>query len=119
MPTIIPFVGGDSEQKIAIALDDEPYVLRARWNTRDEAWYLDAWERDGTTPIAFGIKLVLGLMLGATFNHPLFLAGMFCVETAPKDGLVGVDPGFTDLGSRVLLVHMTVADTVISSLPTP
>jgi hypothetical protein len=113
MPSIVPFVPGDSEQTIAITLDNEPYVLRARWNTTDAAWYLDAWERDGTTPIAFGIKLVLGVLLGRTLNHPLFLAGMFMVD----DSGTGVEAGLSDLGARVTLWHMTAADTVLAGLP--
>ena len=117
MPTIIPFVPNDPDQRISIVLDDEPYVLRARWNTFDESWYLDAWERDGKTPIAFGVRLVLGQMLGAGYNHPLFLGGVFLQENAPKDGVDGVESDLSDLGGRVDIVHLTVADRVISSLP--
>lgn len=110
MAGVIPFVPGEAEQRIEIALDGEPYVLRARWNSRDAAWYLDAWERDGTTPIAFGIKLVLGVRLGSTFQHPLFLGGLFLVD----DSGTGVEAGLNDLGTRVNLVHFTVADAVIA-----
>lgn len=116
MPTtIIPFVPGDPEQLFPITLDNEPYVLRARWNTRDDdgAWYLDAWERDGKTPIAFGVKLVLGVRLGETYNHPLFLGGMFLVDESGT----GAEPGFDDLGGRVILVHMTVADALLAGSP--
>lgn len=110
MPTIIPFEPGIPEQPIEIVLDDVPYVLRARWNTRDNAWYFDAWEGDGTTPIAFGVKLVLGVRLGRLYNHPLFQGGMFLID----DGGTGEDPGLSDLGSRVQLAHMTVADAILS-----
>lgn len=112
MPTILPFVPGDPEQLIKITLDDTPYVLRARWNTRDDggAWYLDAWELDGTTPIAFGIKLVLGVLLGETYSHPLFLGGMFLVDESGT----GAEPKLGDLGGRVIVIHMTATDAALS-----
>lgn len=114
MPTIIPFVPGDPEQPISITLDGEPYVLRARWNASDDdgvgAWYLDAWERDGITPIAFSVKLVLGARLGETYQHPLFLAGMFLVDESGT----GAEAGLFDLGTRVTVWHMTVADTILA-----
>lgn len=111
MPSIIPFAPGDPLQIVSIPLDGVTYVLRARWNTTENAWYLDAWERDGTTPIAFGIKLVLGVKLGITYNHALFTAGMFLLPLTDS----GVDPGFADLGSTVLLVHMTLDDAILSA----
>lgn len=110
MPTIIPFVPNDPDQRLEIVLDQESYVLRARWNTSDAAWYLDAWERDGKTPIAFGVKLVLGVMLGRTYQHPLFLAGMFLID----DSGTGAEPGLGDLGGRVILVHLTIGDGVLA-----
>lgn len=111
MPSIIPFVPGEPLQIAPVPLDGQSYVLRVRWNTTDNAWYLDAWERDGTTPIAFGIKLVLGVKLGITYNHALFTAGMFMF---PLDD-TGAEPGLNDLGVRVLLVHMTVDDAILSA----
>ena len=114
MPTIIPITPGDPEQRINITLDGEPYVLRVRWNTTDDdglgAWYLDAWEGDGVKPIAFSIKLVLGVRLGTTTGHPLFLAGMFLID----DSGTGDDPRLFDLGGRVVLVRMNVADAILS-----
>lgn len=116
MAVIIPIVPGEPEQRLAIALDNEPYVLRVRWNTRDNAWYLDAWERDGKTPIAYGLKLVLGVLLGRTVPHPLFAAGMFLVPADPSDGR---EAGLNDLGGRINLVHLTTADAVVLRQPPP
>lgn len=110
MPSIIRVTPSDPLQIGSVSLDGEPYVLRVRWNTFDAAWYLDAWERDGTTPIAFGIKLVLGVRLGSTYNHALFAAGMFLL---PLDDS-GAEAGLDDMGSRVLLIHMTADDAVLS-----
>jgi|SRR6185369_15744246 len=113
MATIIPFVPGDPLQLIAITLDTEPYVMRARWNSDDLAWYLDVWERDGTTPIAFGIKLVLGVRLGSTYLNPLFTAGLFLIDNDNS----GVEAGLNDLGRRVVMVHLTAADAIIMEQP--
>lgn len=109
----VPFVPGEPEQRISITLDEQQYVLRARWNTRDQAWYLDAWEADDTTPIAYGIKLVLGVLLGGSVHHPLFAGGLFLADNSGS----GVDPGLLDLGNRCSLLFFTVADRVLASLP--
>lgn len=115
MPTIVPFVPGVPEQKLDITLDKEPYVLRARWNSMDVAWYLDAWERDGKTPIAFSLKLVLGVKIGNTYNHPLFVSGLFLIDLSNT----GIEPQLGDLGTRVILVHLTAEDAVLLSQPVP
>lgn len=111
MPSIITFVPGDPLQVLSVPLDGVTYVLRARWNTIESAWYLDAWERDGTTPIAFGVKLVQGVRLGSTYNHVLFTAGLFMLDLADS----GIEAGLDDLGRRVLLVHMTTDDAILSA----
>ncbi len=113
MGQIIPITQGDSNQQITTTLDDVTYVLRVRWNTRDTAWYLDALERDGKTPIAFGVKIVVGILLGSAIAHPLFMAGMFAWDTSGDD----LDPGFSDLGVRVLLVSLTAGDQVLLGQP--
>lgn len=113
MPVVVPIVAGDTHQKITTAIDGETYVLRVRWNTSDAAWYLDAWERDGTTAIAYGVKIVVGIMLGATVQHQLFMGGMFAWDTSGE----GLDPGIGDLGGRVLLVATTAGDRTLLGQP--
>lgn len=119
MAQIIPITPGDPEQIISTTLDGEQYVLRFRWNTTDDgrkgAWYMDAKERDGKTPIAFGIKLVLGTFLGQGVNHQLFSGGMFLIDTSGS----GEEARLFDLGGRVLLMHFTIADQLLSGLPAP
>lgn len=109
MAQVIPVTIGESNQKITTAIDNETYVLRVRWNTRDAAWYLDAWERDGTTAIALSVKIVVGIMLGATVQHPLFMPGLFAFDTSGE----GIDPGLNDLGGRVQLIALTMGDRVL------
>jgi hypothetical protein len=113
MPVIIPITAGVNDQQITTTIDTVSYVLRVRWNTRDAAWCIDAWERDGTTAIAFGVKIVVGILLGQAIQHPLFMAGMFAWDTSGSD----LDPGLNDLGNRVLLVSLTAGDRTLLSLP--
>ena len=119
MASFIPIEPGVPEQKLSIGLDREVYVLRFRWNGSDDvrkgAWYMDAWEADGTTPIAFGIKLVLGALLGRRYNHPLFVGGLFLVE---RGAPTGEEPRLFDLGRRVILMHFTIADRILAGMPT-
>lgn len=109
----IPVTPAANEQKLLISLDGSQYVLRARWNSRDASWYLDAWESDGKTVIAYGVKLVMGALLGAQTGHPLFVNGVIVDDF--KD--TGIEAGLLDLGSRVALVHFTPLDRALSSLP--
>lgn len=120
MPSLIPLIPGQPEQRISIALDRDVYVLRFRWNTSDDArkgaWYLDAWEADGVTPIAFGLKLVLGALIGKSYNHQLFMGGLFLVERGEQ---TGEEPRLFDLGGRVALMHFTVADRFLAGMEIP
>lgn len=113
MPVVISITPGDSHQRINTTLDGVMYVLRVRWNTLDASWYLDAWERDGKTRIAAGVKIVVGIMLGQAIQHPLFTGGLFAWDTSGGD----LDPGLNDLGNRVLLVATTAGDRTLLSQP--
>ena len=112
MPSIIPLEPGVPEQRLAITLDNEPVDMRVRWNETTQLWHLDLWERDGTTPIAFGLPIVMGVRIGDGIDHPIFLGALIVID----DG-AGIDPGFSDLGGRCKLVHCTAADLVIMVMP--
>jgi hypothetical protein len=111
--SILPIDPGVPNQIIETVLDGVAYVLRVRWNSLENAWFLDAWESDGTTAIALGIKIVLGQNLGEGVGHPLFAAGMFAIDFSHS----AVDAGFSDLGSRVVVVHLSLSESVLVSLP--
>lgn len=120
MASLIPIDPGVPEQKMSIALDREVYVLRFRWNTSDDlrkgAWYMDAWEADGVTSIAFGLKMVLGALIGNRYNHQLFVGGLFLVERGEP---TGEEPRLGDFGRRVVLMHFTIADRILAGMPIP
>lgn len=111
MAVTIPLEPGEPEQLHEIALDGEVYVLRLRWNTRDDAWYLDVRERDGQTAIALSLKVVLGVALGKTYQHPLFAGALFVID----ESNTGAEAGLNDLGSRVPLVHLSPSDLVLAT----
>lgn len=113
MAGIIPFEPGIPEQRLEIALNDVPYALRVRWNTRDAAWYLDVYEQDGKQPIAHSVKLVLGTLFGRSSMHPLFQGGLFMVDSSST----GVEAGLNDLGGRVRLWYLTPLDLDLARAP--
>lgn len=113
MSGIIPIEPGVSEQRIEIALDDVPYVLRVRWSSRLEVWFLDVYEQDGTSPIALGLALVLGVLIGEHVLHVLFDGALFLRD----DSGTGLDAGLGDLGARVTLWYLTPQDRALSETP--
>lgn len=112
MAVIIPIAQSVYFQTFTTTLDSVQYNFRVRWNSKDAAWYFDVAEADNT-PIATGVKIVLGCYLGRTTNHTLFRDGVFvAVDTAP--GLAGEakDAGIDDLGARVLLMRLELVEVL-------
>lgn len=89
------------------ALDGRDYVLAFRWNQRAGSWTLDLADQDGAA-IASGCVLVAG--------YPL-LKGVTDARRPPGElavldtfGLDDLDPAFSDLGTRFVLVYVTAAE---------
>ena len=108
MPDIIPLIPSDSNYALRVPLDDENYRILVRWNTRDAAFYMDIREADGT-PVALGLKLVLGVNIGRHSTHPFF--GEHVLSLADSSG-ENADAGFDDLSRRIYLVHMSRREIV-------
>jgi hypothetical protein len=102
----IPLVPSIGSYRFGTAIDTVPYLFDVRWNTRDQAWYLDVLETD-ETPIVRGVKIVLGAYLGRRSNHPLFKNG---VLVASDTSGATRDATFDDLGTRVKLQYIPVLD---------
>lgn len=117
MSGIIPLVPGEPEQVIDIALGDQEVHLRVRWNSREAKWYLDVFELDGKTPIATGIALVLGVLLGRRSPHPLFAGALFLVDDGATAAIGPRDAGLFDLGGRVTLWYLDPVDRALASDP--
>ncbi len=101
--TVLPFVPSDPNYSFNTTLNGEQYFFDVRWNSRDEAWYFDMSDTQGT-PIIKGIKIVLGTFLGRQSAHPFFDDNLFAAIDTTLDNL---DPSFDDLGKRVLVQHYT------------
>lgn len=84
------------------------YQFRARWNTRESAWYIDVAQDDGT-PIRHGMKAVLNAALGRRSTDASFPRGfIYACDTSGAN----VEAGLDDFGldARVQLVFFTFTD---------
>lgn len=97
---LIPSV---ANYRFSTALSGTQYLLDVRWNARDTAWYLDVLAED-ETPLRLGIKIVLGALLGGRVVSDEFPAGVFIAHDLTN---AGTDPGFDELGDRVVVYYYT------------
>lgn len=105
MSEYLPFIQSDNNYTLRVPLDGTTYQFRVRWNSRDGAWYMDLANED-LTPIAYGLKIVLGARLGAALQHLSFFQEhiLTVVDTTSH----GLDAAFDDLGDRIQVAHTTV-----------
>lgn len=108
MPGTIPFLTSKNHYRLSVPLQNEQFIFDVRWNSRDEAWYLDLREED-QTPILLGIKLLVGAPIGEGSNHEFFRTRTF--EVVDTSGL-GVDAGYDDLGARVQMVVTDASESL-------
>lgn len=94
---VLPLVPSIPSYRRTTTIDGAPYHLDLRWNARDAAWFLDILEIDGT-PIARGVKVVLGTYLARYTDHPLTRQGVLIAIDTSGDRR---DAGLDDLGARV------------------
>lgn len=100
MPIAIPFLKSDSHYNLAVPIDDQQIIFYVRWNSRDQAFYLDMYEPDDTI-IELNIKVVTGIPLAKRSIHPFFCDHtMTAIDTSGE----GRNPGFDELGGRVQVV---------------
>jgi hypothetical protein len=97
----VPFESGSGAYDFRTTIDGVEYFCDVRWNSSDNerrgAWYFDLYEQD-LTPIAVGIKIVLGTYLGKRVQHRLFRTGVMIALDMTKQGK---EATFDDLGTRV------------------
>jgi hypothetical protein len=109
----IQFVPSVGDYVFTQSLEGVQYGFRARWNARDAAWYFDIADAQ-QQPIANGIKIVLGCILGQSFSffEPFTLGNFLAIDTSGEDR----EATFDDLGTRVVVVYYTTADLIASQL---
>lgn len=106
--TILPFIPSVAAYEFSVEIDGVAYTFVVRWNSRAAAWYFDVLEADGT-PIARGLKVVLGCYIGGGRTHDLFrLGAIVAVDTAQE----GRDATFDDLGTRVEVRHLPMHELI-------
>lgn len=107
MSLAIPCVpDGQSSWRQRTSLDGRDYILRFEWFQRDGAWRFSIADQNDS-PIAVGIKIVTDwpLLFGVVdARRP---AGQLMIIDERGEGL---DPSFSELGSRFTLVYFTAAE---------
>ena len=109
---ILPIFTSSTYFEYVIDLDGADWVLRFRWSSRFDTWYLDVFDAD-EQPVALGVRLVLGVDLLATYPGAK-PAGMLAVITLDK---TPTDPGFGSFDRGHRLVYFEAAD--IEAVPPP
>jgi hypothetical protein len=86
---------------VDVALAGTLYRFALNFNTRGGFWTMDVLTLDDE-PIVASVKLVADWELLGQFNDLRLPPGfLFCVDLSGA----GLDPGFEDLGTRVIVVH--------------
>jgi hypothetical protein len=93
--------------RFGTTLNNTAYVIDVRWNADDSSWYMDFFAEDGETVLATGIRIVLGTYLGRHKWVPPFTAGVFVAYDLSGQRK---DPGFDDLGTRVVVRYFTAEE---------
>jgi hypothetical protein len=97
MSLIIPMQSG-ADFKEEITLDDRPYILRFRWNTRGSFWVMAIYDRNEVL-LADGLKLVVGFPVNKHIVNSLLPPGQFfCLDSNVNTQYV--EPGRSDFVSE-------------------
>lgn len=98
----LPLVPSVPHYRVSTQLDDVQFILDVRWNSRDDAWYIDLLAED-EEPISVGMKVTLGSFLGSRSAHEEFPDGFFLtVDTSGE----GSEAGLDDMGTRVVVLYI-------------
>ncbi len=80
--------------------------MRTYWNERDESWYLDFTDNEGTE-ITTGLRI--GNLSWLSQYGPRLEGTVFAQS---QDELNSEDPGRNDLGARVLIMYATADESI-------
>lgn len=104
-------LGSKAENTVDYVLDGRRFRINARWVGRANSWVLALHDADGNQLIA-GVPVRSGVSLlrphvGSAFPGTVAGRGhLVAVDTSRR----GVDPGRNDLGVRVRLAYVPVAE---------
>jgi len=102
----IPLQPSIADYIMGVTIAGDHYFMHVYWNDRDAAWYFDMLDGDENTIIA-GVKIVLGAYLGRTARQKPFTNGVLGLYDTSGAGL---DAGFDDLGSRVVMKWLPTSE---------
>jgi hypothetical protein len=107
---IIPTLAGVARYSQRTILDGREYVLSFAWNSRVGKWSLSVADAKGV-PIVQGIRIVCGLPLLRLLTDQRSPPGDLIALDRTGEG----DPGFNDLGTRVVLQYIEASslDTAV------
>lgn len=102
---------------VVVALDGVNYTLQLRWNTRatrtlldgteeEGAWFLTILDEPGNTIIRGDVKLVADWPLYRVTADREPPGLLMAIDTSGQ----GIDPGFDDIGRRVVIDYITEAE---------
>jgi hypothetical protein len=89
-----------------VVLDGSTFTLEFRWNTREQAWYLNVSDEAGVL-IRGSVKVVVNWPLAARVVNPKKWPGRLVAQDTTG---LQTNPGIADLGDRVALIYFEVAD---------
>lgn len=105
----LPLQPSLAEYRFATVIKDAAYIIDVRWNSTEEAWYLD-WYQEDLTVIAIGLKVVRGAYIGRRVAVPPFTEGVLvAVDTTGGT----TEAAFDDLGTRVVVRYIPTEDIMV------
>ena len=103
---VLPTESTLARYTFTIELDGSEFKLGFEWNDRAAGWFFDLFDSTGAALVS-GRRIVVGFPL---WNR-IHTAGMpFGDLSAIDTSGAGIEPGFADLGNRVLLVYTPWAE---------
>lgn len=108
MPSRIPFVASEPHYRMRTTLDGREYILDVGWNGREGAWYFDLL-LDDETPLAHGLKIVLGRFIGDRLSHESAPPGIIIASDLSG---AGREAGLDDIGTRVNVYYFAADELV-------
>ncbi len=102
--SIIPLISTDTDYKVQVSLDQDLFILRFRYNLRDEAWFFSMYD-SAQNPLLVGKRLVKDgqLTIRRTGNKPL--GELVCISSKIDDV-----PTQTQLGSDALVIYISESE---------
>ncbi len=97
---------GQARYTFEIELDQVTFNFSFEWNDRDLGWYMSIADVDGT-PLLDGRRIINDYPLADLYRDPRLPAGsLMAMDTSGN----GIEAGFRDLGDRVQLIYIPVAE---------